>query len=147
MNKKVLVDNLDKLEGVEREEAEALLKALGIDFARKPKPSRSKFTTKIKPYYERITIICRTCGLTKKRHFYHTEKIVFGQHSLVALPTNATTYEDALREFEDCRVRHAGRTVCPRCTKQLHKWTKEELVATILNMRLGGDYAKITSEG
>jgi RNase P subunit RPR2 len=128
----------------ERKAAEALLDELGIPYSKNPKPTRATFTSKLQPYAEEVVITCRTCGSTRTRHFIFSEQ--FRQHQFVLMSRPVTPAEYDAHENLPKKVKHTGAKVCKKCAERLAGWSKEELIATLLNIRVGGEYAKITAQ-
>jgi hypothetical protein len=144
MNIAAIKKNLATMEGEERKNAESLLRAMGIKFESKPKPSRAAFTSRLSPYVERIDFKCRTCDARWKKYFHYTERVMNSQHVLVSAPINFAAYEGAKVEGIASKLKQTGVPVCKDCTTNLAEWSKDELVATLLNLRLGEEYRRIT---
>ena len=132
MNIADLRKRLETMEGEERKAAESLLHAMGIAFE-KPKPkTRSKFTSKLQPYYEITTIRCRTCNHVDIRYFHHTEKQLEGQWFLLATSVGKSGY--GLDKTLEQKRKRTGTPFCKHCEERLSEWPKEKLIATHLEM-------------
>ena len=142
MNINALRKNLDTLEGDERLAAEALLTSLGISWEKKPTPTRSAFTTRLKPYVERVGYTCRTCDAKWMKHFHYTEHVTHGQHYLSSVPIDVARYNE-LTALNHVKMKKTGMPVCKDCASRLAEWPVEVLVATLLNIRIGNDYKKV----
>lgn len=147
MNVAEIRKKLDTLEGAEYTAAAALLVTLNISVEKKKKPqpkARGKFTGKLQPYYQRIKMKCLTCGKHSFRYYYFAVEKVEAQYLLKSHKISRVQY-GRLSDLP-LREKKMETFTCYQCHDELATWTQEELVATILNMRQGGEYAKITTE-
>ena len=142
-----LKKNLYQLEGEELKSAKALLKALGISIPRdgSAKPKRATMTTKLKPYVEKLDTVCQTCG------HIHTSFRLFSlevhENQFYLQGRKVTSFDSEKVPEEMPRTfRRSEQLVCKECAMVLSEWTKEELIATLLNLRMEGRYAKITTK-
>lgn len=143
MNINHLRDNLERMGEEERAAAEELLTSLGIPFSKKPKPQRQSFTSRLSPHYERIDFTCLTCGNQYSKHFHFLEKVMHGQHCLVAHPISKDLFE--MLDIPT-KTKSSVQCVCKKCNENLMTWSKESLISILLEMRKGGAFKKEDSD-
>lgn len=140
MNLSDIRKNLSAMDADERAEAVALLEALGIKGADKVPSKRKSISTKLVGHYERLDIICRTCGFIETRFYCFTPEVEESNHFLRA---NRIT-EEQFGANPDLVVkeRSSGVQTCKHCHTRLSKLTTNQLVIMVLKLRqIGGENA------
>lgn len=132
MNIADLRKRLETMEGEERKAAENLLHAMGIAFEKPKAKIRSKFTSKLKPYYEKVTIRCRTCNYVELRHFHYQVKQISGQWVLLSISVGKSGY--GLEKDLEQKEKKTGTPFCKHCEERLSVWSKEDLVHELLTL-------------